>query len=157
MTPFAARALDRGFVGALVTMARHSDSAMTPPAGEEKIAGERAELERRLLDTFMSRLRDQPAIEPEELEDRLRSVQNSVVDLLDSWLHVYADYEADGVRFQYQKYETKGPKPLLSEMLDTEFENEHQRKFRVNRSLRDVEPQVNLFMKDYHKAPEVQS
>jgi hypothetical protein len=33
-------------------------------------------------------------------------------------------------------------------MLDTEFENEHHRKFRANRSLRDVEPEVNLYLKD---------
>ena len=33
-------------------------------------------------------------------------------------------------------------------MLDTDFESEHHRKFRVNRSLRDVEPEVNLFLKD---------
>ena len=49
---------------------------------------------------------------------------------------------------QYQKYELKKPQPLLREMLDTEFESEHHRKFRANRSLRDVEPEVNLFLKN---------
>jgi hypothetical protein len=33
-------------------------------------------------------------------------------------------------------------------MLDQDFESEHHRKFRANRSLRDVEPDVNLFLKD---------
>jgi hypothetical protein len=33
-------------------------------------------------------------------------------------------------------------------MLDRDFESEHHRKFRANRSLRDVEPEVNLFLKD---------
>jgi hypothetical protein len=33
-------------------------------------------------------------------------------------------------------------------MLDKNFESEHHRKFRVNRSLRDVEPDVNLFLRD---------
>jgi hypothetical protein len=33
-------------------------------------------------------------------------------------------------------------------MLDKNFESEHHRKFRANRSLRDVEPEVNLFLKD---------
>jgi hypothetical protein len=33
-------------------------------------------------------------------------------------------------------------------MLEKDFESEHQRKFRANRSLRDVEPEVNLFLKD---------
>ena len=49
---------------------------------------------------------------------------------------------------QYQKYELKQPRPLLREMLDKDFESEHHRKFRANRSLRDVEPEVNLFLKD---------
>ena len=49
---------------------------------------------------------------------------------------------------QYQKYELNQPRPLLREMLDTDFESEHHRKFRANRSLRDVEPEVNLFLKD---------
>ena len=33
-------------------------------------------------------------------------------------------------------------------MLENQFESEHHRKFRVPRSLRDVEPDVNLFLKD---------
>ena len=49
---------------------------------------------------------------------------------------------------QYQKYELKQLRPLLREMLDTDFESEHHRKFRANRSLRDVEPEVNLFLRD---------
>ena len=38
VTPFAARALDRGFAGALVALARHARPAMTPPAGSENLA-----------------------------------------------------------------------------------------------------------------------
>jgi hypothetical protein len=83
-----------------------------------------------------------------EREERLRSVQNRVVDLLDSWRKIFEDYRNAGVPMQYQKYELKPPKPLLREMLDQDFESEHHRKFRVNRSLRDVEPEVNLFLKD---------
>ncbi|MEQ1761052.1 MAG: hypothetical protein ABL986_22320, partial [Vicinamibacterales bacterium] len=61
---------------------------------------------------------------------------------------VVEDYKKSGVAVQYQKYELKQPKPLLRDMLDTTFESEHHRKFRANRSLRDVEPNVNLFLKD---------
>ena len=52
------------------------------------------------------------------------------------------------VALQYQKYESKQPKPLLLDILETNFESEHHRKFQGNRSLRDVEPEVNLFLKD---------
>jgi Helicase conserved C-terminal domain len=147
VTPFSARALDRGFAGALVALARHLVPQMTPPRGAEKIADTRAELERRALEIFRGRVFQQP-FEEDERNERLSSVQSRIVDLLDSWRKVFDDYADNGVEVQYQKYELPKPKPLLREMLDTEFESEHHRKFRVNRSLRDVEPSVNLFLKD---------
>ena len=57
-------------------------------------------------------------------------------------------YRDHGVAVQYQKYEERQPRPLLREMLDSEFESENHRRFRANRSLRDVEPEVNLFLED---------
>jgi len=148
VTPFSARALDRGFAGAMVSLARHVEPRLTRPGGVERIAEVRTDLERRLLDAFLERVRQQPFADEAEREERLRSVQNRVVDLLDSWRKIFEDYRAAGVEMQYQKYELKQPKPLLREMLDEDFESEHHRKFRANRSLRDVEPEVNLFLKD---------
>ena len=148
ITPFSARALDRGFAGALVGLARHIQPELTPPQGVEQIADVRAGVERRLLEVFLERVRQQPFESDDEREERLRSVRNRVVDLLDSWLKVFEDYRTAGVAVQYQKYELRQPRPLLREMLDSDFESEHHRKFRANRSLRDVEPEVNLFLKD---------
>ena len=148
VTPFAARALDRGFAGALVTLARHARRAMTPPAGVEAIEAERVELERLLLEVFRARINEQPLQDDDEREERLRSIQNRVGDLLDSWRAIVDDYHVDGVPMQYQKHEVRTRRPLLREMLDTDFESPHHKKFRVNRSLRDVEPQVNLFLQD---------
>ncbi len=93
VTPFSARALDRGFAGALVALARHAEPELTPPQGAERIADVRAALERRLLDAFLERVRQQPIADEEEREERLRSVQNRVVDLLDSWRKVFEDYQ----------------------------------------------------------------
>jgi hypothetical protein len=149
VTPFSARALDRGFAGALVGLARNSDPQLTPPRGVESIGAVRAPLERRLLDAFLERVRQQPFADEQERDERLRSVQNRIVDLLDSWRKIVEDYHAAGVQVQYQKYERlKQPKPLLREMLDTVFETVFHHKFRANRSLRDVEPEVNLYLKD---------
>jgi superfamily II DNA/RNA helicase len=154
VTPFSARALDRGFAGSLVGLARHARSEMSPPQGVERIAESRAALERKLLDVFLERVRQQPFPDEVEREERLRSVQNRVVDLLDSWRKVFEDYHAVGVAMQYQKYESKQPsKPLLRDMLDEDFESEHHRKFRANRSLRDVEPEVNLFLNNLSGGP----
>ena len=153
LTPFSARALDRGFAGALVGLARHAQSELTPPLGAQRIADVLGTLERRLLDVLRSRVDEQPIQDVDEREERLRSVQNRVVDLLDSWRKVFEDYRSDGVDLQYQKYELQQPKPLLREILDKDFESEHHRKFRANRSLRDVEPEVNLFLKDLTGGP----
>jgi len=93
-------------------------------------------------------VRQQPIEDQDEREERLRSVQGRVVDLLDSWRRIFEDYHKNGAVLQYQKYELTGPRPLLREILDSDFDSEHHRKFRANRSLRDVEPDVNLFLKD---------
>jgi hypothetical protein len=148
VTPFSARALDRGFAGAMMALARHVEPELSPPSGVEQIVAVRSKLERRLLDAFLERVRQQPFAAEVERDERLRGVQNRVVDLLDSWRRIFDDYRTIGVDLQYQKYELKQPKPLLRDMLDEAFESEHHRKFRVNRSLRDVEPEVNLFLKD---------
>jgi hypothetical protein len=147
VTPFAAGALDRGFAGALVGLARHVEPELTPPQGAERLPDVRRAVEERLLDAFLARVRQQP-IDEDDRQQRLRSVQDRVVDLLDSWRKILDDYRAAGVALQYQKHELKQPRPLLRDMLEKAFESEHHRKFRANRSLRDVEPEVNLFLKD---------
>jgi hypothetical protein len=151
VTPFSARALDRGFAGAMVSLARHVEPKLSPARGAEQLSEIRAVLEQKLLDAFLKRVHQQPIADEAERDERLRSVRNRIVDLLDSWLSVLEDYQKDGVSMQYQKYEERELKPLLRDMLDEQFESEHHRKFRVNRSLRDVEPEVNLFLKDPYK------
>ena len=147
VTPFSARALDRGFAGAVVAMARHLRPELGPATGAQKLAAVRAELEQSLLVAFRERLMQQP-ISEEERGERLAGVQSRVVDLLDSWQNVQEGYASVGAEMQYQRYELDGPRPLLREVLETDFETEHHRKFRVGRSLRDVEPEVNLFLND---------
>lgn len=145
VTPFSARALDRGFAGALVALARHLLPALTPARGAEKLGDVRAELERRLLDAFFERVRQQEMTE-EERDERLRSVQNRVGELLEAWGTIFRDHHEAGVALQYQRYEETQPRPLLHDMLEKVVGLE--RKFRVQRSLRDVEPVVNLFLED---------
>ncbi len=148
VTPFSARALDRGFAGALVGLARHVEGKLTPSKGAEQIAGARAAIERRLLDVFHQRVERQPFTYEAERDERLQSVRSRVVDLLDSWRTVVEDYRAAGVAVKYQKYEPGQGRPLLREMLDKTFESGDHRKFRANRSLRDVEPEVHLYLRE---------
>ena len=148
-TPFSARALDRGLAGALVALARHSEPALTPALGAEAIRDVRSRLEERLTGLFRERLEHQPIQSPEELHEATEAVRSRVVDLLDSWIKITADHQGSGVRLQYQRYEKPPAKPLLRHLLDPDPGEEHARKFRANRSLRDVEPEVHLYVKDF--------
>ena len=153
VTPFSARALDRGFAGVLVGLARHAEAKLTPPRGVEELANVRAALEHRLLELFQERICQQPFADETEREERQRSVRDRIINLLDSWCTIVDDNQKVGVRMQYQKYEEKSPQPLLHGMLDKEFESGDHGKFRANRSLRDVEPEVNLYLKDLTGRP----
>src|SRR5208337_4718388 len=66
VTPFAARALDRGFAGTFLALARHMAPQLTPPLGAQRIGDVRAELERRLIRLFSERVRQQPFEDEEE-------------------------------------------------------------------------------------------
>lgn len=148
VTPFSARALDRGLAGVLVGYARHAEGVLTPPRGVDALETVRVRVERRLRELFRERVDLQPFVDEQEREERRQNVTARVVDLLDSWLAVVEDYRRVNAAVKYQKYEpgAAGGR-LLREMLEEEFESVHHRKFRANRSLRDVEPSVNLYIK----------
>ena len=151
-TPFSARALDRGFAGVLVALARHSDPALTPALGAEAIRDVRAKLEDLLTRMFRERLEHQQISSVQERQEVANAIRGRVVDLLDSWTRIVDEHHADGVRLQYQRYERPPAKPLLRHLLDPDPGDEHARKFRANRSLRDVEPEVHLYIKDLRDA-----
>ncbi|NCC33244.1 MAG: helicase, partial [Chloroflexia bacterium] len=148
VTPFAARALDRGLAGALVALARHANALLSPPAGVNQLAAVRSVLEPYLIRVFQQRVGQQEFAE-DERDERLRAVQDRIVDLLDAWQTMLDMYQEASVAVAYQAYETTRPaKPLLRDTLDTTFESADHRKFRASRSLRDVEPEVNLYLRD---------
>ena len=70
VTPFSPRALDRGFAGALVALARHLEPGLTPPRGVERIGDVRAALEPRLLAAFEALVAQQAFAEDTERDER---------------------------------------------------------------------------------------
>ena len=162
VTPFSSRAMDRGFAGALVALARHIEPSLSHYHGAEKIAGLRAVIESKLLEVLRERVLKQDFGDGDEAEDerqgKLRSVQQRTLELLDAWVAVAERCGQDGQRFRYQQYEpSKQPGGyLLREMLDTAPPTDDEAKFRANRSLRDVEPEVRLWIDDMGKNPLVE-
>src|SRR4029077_15605651 len=65
VTPFSARALDRGFAGTLVALARHARRELTRPRGAERIEDVRVDLEQLLRSAFRERLHEQRMSEDE--------------------------------------------------------------------------------------------
>ena len=147
VTPFSPRALDRGFAGALVALARQREPALTPGPGAGRIAEVGPGLRESLASTFVHRIRQQRLSE-EEREAAEAGVRARTADLLESWERIRAGYAEVGASLRYQKHEGNTGRPLLREMLDTGFESPDHAKFRANRSLREVEPEVNVFVRD---------
>ena len=148
VTPFSPRALDRGLAATVVALARHGMAQMTPPKGATEILTKRHKL------TWISSLmaeraeehnKDRSAQERQQLKDNL---YKRCQDLLDEWEQIANQYRQNGTTLQYQN-EVGSAKRLLYQFLDPELDqvNPRFRKFRANRSMRDVEPEVNLWLR----------
>jgi hypothetical protein len=151
VTPFSPRALDKGLTATLVGLSRQGFRPMTPPLGAMEVLKERLLLEdvvRALADRAFGHSIDLPQADREALRSR---VQERARDLLDDWAKVAQDYQGNGVALQYNPDEAGGAKQLLYNFLAPEVKNlpltNWKMKFRANRSLRDVEPEVNIFVK----------
>jgi hypothetical protein len=88
-------------------------------------------------------------LSPEEEQRLAASLRARAQDLLDSWSKVGKAHRDASARLVYQPFENADGPALLHTPLDPELANLSQdaRKFRAPRSLRDVEPSVNLWLK----------
>lgn len=150
VTPFAPRALDRALPALVVALARHGRAALTPPRGAIGMVAERSNVEN-LSEVLASRARRHRSLTGDE-EARINAyLQGRVKDLLDSWWKVAKQQQDVGARLVYQRFEQTEGKALLRQPLEAPDPDLGQdgRKFRAPRSLRDVEPSVNLFVKHF--------
>lgn len=151
VTPFSPRALDKGLAATLVGLVRHGHRPMTPPLGAKEILQERANLDfavKALSDRGGDHATD---LSQEEMERIRASVHERCLDLLDTWAKEAQEYQQHGVGLQYNPHETGGAKQLLYDFLSPELKalppTNRKMKFRANRSLRDVEPSVNIWVR----------
>jgi len=152
VTPFSPRALDKGLAGVVVALARQGNRLMTRAVGAAEIMSQLPQ-----LDWLTKVLVDRVAkccglTNPEEKQEVCDRVKARVNDLLDSWAKEAERLKQNGVILQYQ-VEAKGAqhRRLLREFLHLELKNLSNKsvemKFRANRSMRDVEPSVNLYVR----------
>ena len=128
---------------------------MTTPRGAMEILNERTRLEF-VIQTLAERAYSHSDLPPTEAERLRQRVRERAIDLLEVWAKVAQDYQKDGVGLQYNPAEAGAAKQLLYDFLSPEVRNlpaDHPRmKFRANRSLRDVEPDVNIWVRTLENA-----
>lgn len=152
VTPFSPRALDRALPAVVVALARHLRPTLTPPAGAVGVVGEQGALAV-VADILAARARAHRAgAGTNEEEKRLdATVRARVKDLLDSWYKVAKAQQENNARLRYQQHEGGAGPALLRTPLEPVGADllpmQDARKFKAPRSLRDVEPSVNLWLK----------
>jgi hypothetical protein len=148
VTPFSPRALDRGIAEVTVALARHGHPALTRSESALKAKDERSRLAD-VVDVFGQRAESHAVMSKEESDERRGRVRAKVEDLLDDWAKIARAKHDKGGSLRYQAYEDGTGPYLLRNPLDPDLERVEkiERQFKAHRSLRDVEPSTNLWMK----------
>jgi hypothetical protein len=148
VTPFSPRALDRGLAATLVALSRLGHAPMTPPKGATEILHERNALDF-VVQALSDRASSHATMEATEAEALRHAVRERVNNLFDVWSRIAHEYQNLGTVLQYSATEVGAAKPLLHDFLDPELKtmNPRHKNFRANRSMRDVEPSVNLWLR----------
>ncbi len=149
VTPFSPRALDHGLAATVVALARQMHAPLTPPKGATEILRERGKLDF-VLDALGERAAACGLVSGDEAKELCEHVRLRVKDLLDKWERLANDLQRNGGHMQYQPREVGDAKPLLHQFLDAELLTlpDEYKKFRANRSMRNVEPGVGVRVKD---------
>jgi hypothetical protein len=148
VTPYSPRALDRALAGVLVALCRQGDTIMTPALGAFEILQRRSLLDQ-FAQTIAERARNHNPKSPQEAQRLRDHVLQLCRSLLDDWHTIADQFRQTNTRMQYQM-ESSGPQRLLYEPLHPDLLNlpAVRRRFRANRSMRDVEPGVDISLKN---------
>ena len=145
VTPFSPRALDRGLAAVTVALARLGERELTGPAraGQMPLHHSKVDWTAEVLSRRAER--HDETLDAGEQEALRQKVKLRTKDLLDTWEQIAVSKHSV---LQYQKEVGEAP-PLLFEPLDPELMRQplEARKFKAARSLRDVEPTVNVWVK----------
>jgi hypothetical protein len=147
VTPFSERALERGLAAITVALARHLSDGLTHArnAGDlQALAEARPLVAAALKQRVATSLVNHP-----DPDGYANQVAEQVKRIIDDWCSIA---EKRG-RMEYGREEGDLP-PLLRTPLDPdllELEDDRERQFKANRSLRDVEPSA-LLLKDRYQS-----
>ncbi|MAQ19265.1 MAG: hypothetical protein CMN30_31255 [Sandaracinus sp.] len=149
LTPFSTRALERGLVGALMAMTRLAHEELTAPSGAMNIEAHRAVADAAITAiTERAGAHDQmTAAEVSRLQGELRDRASHLVDL---WERMVKEARDEGAtKRSYSKFDQdkSAGRAILSLALDPDDDRSaEERQFVAPTSMRDVEPQVHLWL-----------
>ncbi len=150
VTPFSARAVDRGLAAVVVSLARHGEPALTAAASAADIAQVRDRLgwlKAAVRKRAEGHRKDLEAAERHELGG---TIDTRVDDLLDAWEEIAAEQAVVQAGLQYGPFEARPRPPLLHDPLDPDLKKEppgsKRRKFKAQWSLRDVEAESPILV-----------
>jgi hypothetical protein len=146
LTPFSGPALDRGFAGALVAMARMSRPELTPPLGAMAIAAQRPAAEA-ALEALAERGGRLAGAASDVVRQRLLQRGKNLLDAWEALVQKAAGEAA--ARRCYSRFDVdRQGKPLLFMAVDEERPEPgtDDAKFAAPTSMRDVEPNSHLWV-----------
>ncbi|MCK6502764.1 DISARM system helicase DrmA [Myxococcota bacterium] len=149
VTPFSPRAIDRGIAGVTVTLARHGLRSLTAPVDAVRMRTERGRVDFVADEVAERAANHQSDLDPAVRDELRQRSRGRVADLLDDWVKIADRKHNVGAGLMYQKGERGDAPPLLRDPLNPELAtvSPEERRFKANRSMRDVEPSVNLWAK----------
>jgi hypothetical protein len=144
VTPFSERALERGLPAITVALARHLSDQLTPSsrAGDVEAL---ADVREAVAEALRRRVAIALVHGPADADAHATSVAEQVRHIVDDWCAIAQRHG----RMEYGREDGDLP-PLLRTPLDPqllELDDEREKQFKANRSLRDVEPSA-LLLKD---------
>ncbi|HEY5105734.1 MAG TPA: DISARM system helicase DrmA [Caulobacteraceae bacterium] len=141
VTPWAARALDRALAATVVAAARHGDPALTPDRAAARLKDE-PDIRTKVREALVARA-------PEHMVAGGHAALRARIDaLFDDWQETADEQTAGGAGFRYR--EGSLAQHLLHRPLEAGIENltPAHREFVAGWSMRDVEPNVQLLVRD---------
>ena len=144
VTPWASRSLDRALAAVVVAMARHINPALTPERAV-RFLNDQPETRRQVVEAIVERAPEGAVVGGNA------QLRTQVVGLLEDWISVADEQIAVGGQFTYATTNNR----LLHMPLEAGLENltTAHRHFTAGRSMRDVEHNVHLKVRDPNGRP----
>jgi len=147
ITPFSARAVDRGLAGLIVGLVRHLGPSMAPAEAVTRIGRpELAPFEQEVAELLVARAKaHRDGVDPAVLD----KLANQVHAIVKDWRLLVENTKKASGTLRYSPWEPpKNFTPLLSTAVDDVVGTEHEllARFHAPTSMRDVEPSVHVWV-----------